>query len=130
MTDKEILAELKRSYEYLRDIRENGSIDHCSGQMKDNLDKLNESINNIVDIYSDFYKTLDLESLRVKKLEDSKDYKVYIGSDIDTDYIVYDINTKESYERYYITCEDVSYYWYEDYTFLNKVEESEQLWKK
>ena len=120
MTDKEILAELKRSYEYLIDIRENGSIDHCSGQMKDNLDKLNEIINNIADIYSDFYKTLDLESLRVKKLEDSKDYKVYIGSDIDTDYIVYDINTKESYERYYITCEDVSYYWYEDYTFLNK----------
>ena len=40
MTNKEILAELKRSYEYLRDIRENGSIDHCSGQMKDNLDKL------------------------------------------------------------------------------------------
>ena len=126
MTDKEILAELKRSYEYLIDIRENGSIDHCSGQMKDNLDKLNESINNIADIYSDFYKTLDLESLRVKKLEDSEDYKVYIGSDIDTDYIVYDINTKESYERYYVTCEDVSYYWYEDYTFLNKVEESEE----
>ena len=126
MTDKEILAELKISYENLRDIRENGCIDHCSGQMKDNLDKLNEIINNIADIYSDFYKTLDLESLRVKKLEDSKDYKVYIGSDIDTDYIVYDINTKESYERYYITCEDVSYYWYEDYTFLNKVEESEE----
>ena len=126
MTDKEILAELKRSYEYLIDIRENGSIDHCSGQMKDNLDKLNESINNIADIYSDFYKTLDLESLRIKQLEDSKDYKVYIGSDIDTDYIVYDINTKESYERYYITCEDVGYYWYEDYTFLNKVEDSEE----
>ena len=126
MTDKEILAELKRSYEYLRDIRENGSIDHCSGQMKDNLDKLDESINNIADIYSDFYKTLNLESLRVKKLEDSKDYKVYIGSDIDTDYIVYDINTKESYERYYVTCEDVSYYWYDDYTFLNKVEDSEE----
>ena len=125
MTDKEILAELKRSYEYLRDIRENGSIDHCSGQMKDNLDKLDESINNIADIYSDFYKTLNLESLRVKKLEDGEDYKVYIGSDIDTDYIVSDINTKESYDRYYITCEDVSYYWYEDYTFLNKVEESE-----
>ena len=45
MTDKEILAELKRSYEYLIDIRENGSIDHCSGQMKDNLDKLNEAHN-------------------------------------------------------------------------------------
>ena len=122
MTDKEILAELKRSYEYLRDIRENGSIDHCSGQMKDNLDKLNESINNIADIYSDFYKTLDLESLRVKKLEDTEDYKIYIGSDIDLDYVVYDDNSNNTY---YITCEDVSYYWYEDYIFLNKVEDSE-----
>lgn len=122
MTDKEILAELKRSYEYLRDIRENGSIDHCSGQMKDNLDKLDESINNVADIYSDFYKTLDLESLRVKKLEDTEDYKIYICSDIVLDYVVYDVNGNNTY---YITCEDVSYYWYEDYTFLNKVEDSE-----
>lgn len=125
MTDKEILAELKRSYEYLVDIRENGCVDHCSGQIENNLDKLDESINNIVDIYSDFYKTLDKESLRVKKLEDSEDYEVYIGSTIDIDYVVYNVNTKESYERYYITSGDVSYYWYEDYKFLNKVEESE-----
>lgn len=122
MTDKEILAELKRSYEYLRDIRENGSIDHCSEQMKDILDKLDESINNVADIYSDFYKTLDLESLRVKKLEDTEDYKIYICSDIVLDYIVYDANSNNTY---YITCEDVNYYWYDDYTFLNKVEESE-----
>ena len=122
MTDKEILAELKRSYEYLRDIRENGSIDHCSEQMKDILDKLDESINNVADIYSDFYKTLDLESLRVKKLEDTEDYKIYISSDIVLDYIVYDANSNNTY---YITCEDVNYYWYDDYTFLNKVEESE-----
>ena len=40
MTDKEILAELKKSYEYLRDIRENGCYDHCSGQMETNIDKL------------------------------------------------------------------------------------------
>ena len=32
MTNKEILAELKRSWEYLYDIRENGCIDHCTGQ--------------------------------------------------------------------------------------------------
>ena len=124
MTDKEILAELKRSYEYLRDIRENGStaIDHCSGQMKDNLDKLYESINNIADIYSDFYKTLDLESLRVKKLEDTEDYKIYICSDIIGDYVSFNFDTGEIN---YFTCEDVSYYWYDDYTFLNKVEESD-----
>ena len=42
MTNKEILAELKISYENLRDIRENGCIDHCNGQMKDNIDKLLE----------------------------------------------------------------------------------------
>ena len=126
MTDKEILAELKRSYEYLRDIRENGSIDHCSGQMKDNLDKLNESINNIVDIYSDFYKTLDLESLRIEQLEDSEE-KVYISSDIIGDYVSFNFDTGEIN---YFACKDVGYYWYEDYTFLNKVEESEQLWKK
>ena len=125
MTDKEILAELKRSYEYLVDIRENGSVDNCSGQMKDNLDKLDETINNIADIYSDFYKTLDLESLRVKKLEDSEDYNIYIGNYVDADYVVYNVNTKEIYDTYNITSGDVSYYWYEDYGFLNDVEESE-----
>ena len=47
MTDKELLAELKISYENLRDIRENGCIDHCNGQMKDNVDKLDKAINYI-----------------------------------------------------------------------------------
>ena len=51
MTDKEILAELKISYENLRDIRENGCIEHCNGQRKDNVDKLNKAIENISDIY-------------------------------------------------------------------------------
>lgn len=121
MTDKEILAELKRSYEYLRDIRENGCIDHCSGQMGNNLDKLDKTISNIEDIYSDFYKTLDLESLRVKQLEDSEE-KVYISSDINGDYVSFNFNTGENN---YFTCEDIRYYWYGDYIFLNKVEESE-----
>lgn len=56
------------------------------------------------------------------EFEDSEDYKIYICSDIVLDYIVYDANSNNTY---YITCEDVSYYWYEDYTFLNKVEESD-----
>ena len=67
MTDKEILAELKRSWEYLYDIRENGCIDHCTGQMKKNLiDKLEVAKYNIEDIYYEFYKTLNKEDLRVK----------------------------------------------------------------
>ena len=67
MTDKEILAELKISYENLRDIRENGCINHCDGQMKDNVDKLDKAINYIEDIYYDFYKTLDKETLKIDK---------------------------------------------------------------
>ena len=63
MTDKELLAELKKSYEYLYDIRENGCFDHCTGQMEQNIDLLDNTINNIEKIYEDFYKTLDLEDL-------------------------------------------------------------------
>ena len=48
MTNKEILAELKMSYEYLRNIRDNGCIDHCNGQMKYNIDKLEIAISNII----------------------------------------------------------------------------------
>ena len=69
MTNKEILAELKRSYEYLRDIRENGCIDHCTGQMEENISKLDNALSNIEDIYYDFYKTLDKEELRVENIE-------------------------------------------------------------
>ena len=48
MTNKEILAELKKCYEYLYDIRENGCIDHCNGQMEKHLiDKL--------EVANDFY---------------------------------------------------------------------------
>ena len=89
MTNKEILAELKISYENLRDIRENGCIDHCNGQMKDNIDKLDKAIDYIADIYYDFYKTLDKKDLRVKSLEHKVDgNKVYICRCVDGDYEV------------------------------------------
>ena len=114
MTDKEILAELKISYENLRDIRENGCIDHCNGQMKDNVDKLDKAINYIADIYYDFYKTLDREDLRVKSLEHKVDGdKVYICRCVDGDY--------EVGEDYWsMTCGDLEYYWYNDRKFLDK----------
>lgn len=121
MTDKEILAELKISYENLRDIRENGCIDHCNGQMKDNVDKLDKAINYIADIYYDFYKTLDRENLRVELLEKKVDGKVYIENDISGDYM---IDTKMYEEEcggdLYMTCEDLEYYWYNDRKFLDK----------
>ena len=89
MTNREILAELKKSYEYLRDIRENGCADHCSGQMEENISKLDNAISNVEDIYFDFYKTLNKEDLRVKSLEHKVDGdKVYICRCVDGDYEV------------------------------------------
>lgn len=111
MSDKEILAELKKSYEYLTDIRENGSYDHCNGQLSRKvIDKLNTAKENIKDIYSAFYMKLNKEDLRVKSLED--DEKVYIASSVDGDYEVGE-------NLYNMTCADLDYYWYEDQDFLS-----------
>ena len=119
MTNKEILAELKRSWEYLYDIRENGCIDHCNGQMKDNIDKLELAKSYIEDIYFDFYKTLDKKDLRVKSLEDKVDGdKVYIARNVDGDYEVGE-------ELHCMTCCDLEYYWYEDSDFLDEYEEDD-----
>ena len=68
----------KISYENLRDIRENGCIDHCNGQMKDNVDKLDKAINYIEDIYYDFYKTLDKETLKIDKTILNNDIYIYL----------------------------------------------------
>ena len=114
MTNKEILAELKRSYEYLRDIRENGCIDYCSGQMEENISKLDNAISNVEDVYYDFYKTLDKEDLRVRQLErkTNKD-KVYISRCVDGDYEV-------GKDLSCMNCFDLDYFWYEDEDFINE----------
>ena len=117
MTDKEILAELKISYENLRDIRENGCIDHCNGQMKDNVDKLDKAINYIEDSYYDFYKTLDKETLKIDKTILNND--IYICGCVDGDYDIYEKNGNvDSVDC--ITCGDLEYYWYNDRKFLDK----------
>ena len=114
MTNKEILAELKISYENLRDIRENGCIDHCTGQTKDNIDKLELAKSYIEDIYFDFYKTLNKEDLRVKSLEHKVDGdKVYICRCVDGDYEV-------GKDLSCMNCFDLDYFWYEDEDFINE----------
>lgn len=114
MTDREILAQLKSSYEYLRDIRENGCGDHCDGQMETNIDKLDNAISNVEDIYYYFYKTLDKEDLRVKSLEHKVDGdKVYICRCVDGDYEV-------GKDLSCMTCSDLNYFWYEDEDFINE----------
>ena len=120
MTNKEILAELKKCYEYLYDIRENGCIDHCNGQMEKHLiDKLEVAKYNVEDIYYEFYKTLDKKDLRVKSLENKVDGdKVYIARNVDGDYEVGE-------DCWSMTCEDLEYYWYDDNDFLDEYEEVE-----
>lgn len=114
MTNKEILAELKRSYEYLRDIRENGCIDHCSGQIEEDINKLDNAISNVEDIYYDFYKTLDKEDLRVRQLERKTNRdKVYISHCVDGDYEV-------GKDLSCMNCFDLDYFWYEDEDFINE----------
>lgn len=117
MTDKEILAELKISYENLRDIRENGCYDHCDGQMEDNIDKLDKAISYIEDIYYDFYKTLDKEDLKIDKTILNND--IYICGCVDGDYDIYEKNGNVD-NIDCMTCGDLDYYWYNDRDFLDK----------
>lgn len=114
MTDKEILAELKKSYEYLCDIRENGCGDHCCGQINniETIKALDIARYNVGKVYYDVYKTLSKEDLRVKSLEDNfkEDYKVYIARDVSFDYEF--IYNEEDVEM--VSCADMDYYWYND----------------
>lgn len=121
MTDKEILAELKKSYEYLYDIRENGCFDHCNGQMKQNINLLDNTMNNIEKIYEDFYKTLDLKDLIVpKEIFNDIDDIIVVSSCVNGDY---DIYNKDNFVigNYidFITCGDLDYYWYYDEKFID-----------
>ncbi len=121
MTNKEILAQLKKSYEYLTDIRENGCADHCNGQLEMGIDKLDQAISNLEDIYGDFCNSLNEDLVISGKLnffkDDSKNIrKILIDKDISGGYeIVFNNGDSE-----YVTCEDVGYKWYEDEDFLTK----------
>lgn len=108
MTDKEILAELKKSYEYLNDIRENGCNDHCTGQLgSDSAKSLEIAMNEIAEVY---------DRLRTEMSDDECEVKVngetyVVGHTVSEDYCVLG-------EDYYATCEDLDYYWYDDKDFI------------
>ena len=107
MTDKEILAELKRSYEYLDDITENGSELHCNGQMSKELAmQLIEAKDKIAKVYSEFYKTLDKSELNIRN-------DIYISDVISAEYMIKDeYFTVDIFEDYYE--------WWNDMKFLLK----------
>ena len=114
MTNREILAELKRSYEFLYDIIENGNEVHCNGQLKaDNINLLEEAKSKIEAVYRGFYKTLDKKEVTVNY--DKETY--YIDNEASGDYkLTY--NDDNDYD--YILCGDVGYYWYNDEDYLDE----------
>lgn len=118
MTNKEILGELKQSYEYINDI-DNNEYKQLTNEEKDKITQIEYLLS---DIYSGLYERLEKENneeLRVKKLEEND--KVYISDDISGDYI------SVSNDTHYFTYQDTDdyYCWYKDENFLNEYDEGE-----
>ena len=117
MTNKEILAELKKSYEYMQDIRNNGCVDHCNGQLEQkDIQKLNIIMENIAEIYSDLREKTDDSECMITLKDNGTYYNYYIGNCVSEDYS--ELYDNDNNYTYWVTCEDLGYYWYEDNKFL------------
>lgn len=113
MNDKEILAELKKSYEYMMDIRENGCEDHCSGQLEnENIKRLEVAMNNIAEIYSKVREQMSDNECMINL----KSGTYYIGNSISEDYS--ELYDNDNNYTYWVTCGDLDYYWFEDDNFI------------
>lgn len=108
MNDKEILAELKISWENLNDIIENVNLN------KDLKLSICNSMDEIAKVYSDIRENLTDKEVQV--IINKTEY--FIGNSINEDY-------SERYDEvnnYWLceTCGDLNYYWYKDNKFLQK----------
>lgn len=153
MTDREILAQLKKSYENLQDIRENGCSDICNGQLSPYLiGCLNHVMEELCDIWDGVYDSLDNETISIKK--DSIDrninnllendefnipiykkmlhqnqelfknvYKVRIDKDITGYYELINNDGTSDYVGLDVLC---NYEWYDDINYLNENLEKEE----
>lgn len=111
MMDIEILAELKNSYEYLADIRENGCEDHCAGQLnEENTTKIEIAMNEISEVYESFRTVMSDDECTVKINGET----YIIGHTINEDYNVPN-------EDVSITCADLYYYWYKEVEKCHKM---------
>lgn len=116
MTNKEILAELKRSYEYINDI-----IDNNDEQLKADEIKNLENINNKIDeIYFDFWnRCFAEENMEIpSEYQNDDKYSILIGSSAFTDYTIQNKETGE-FDEEITTCGDLEYYWYDDDKFIS-----------
>ena len=113
MTNKEILGQLKQSYEYLYDITENGNQAHCGGQLnKELIDKLEIAMKQLEETYYDFRKTLYDDECMIIINEET----YFIGHCVNEDYS--ELYDEENGNWVYVTCGDLDYCWYEDKEFL------------
>lgn len=107
MTNKEVLAELRKSYIYMEDLINNAEI---TDEAKKDLKKVCKIIEKT---YYDVYRELDLEEVEIVY---KKEFIGVICEDVWYDYMAYN---EEEEEEYY-TCADIGYYWYEDKDFLEE----------
>lgn len=118
MTNREILAELKKSWEYLNDITENGNQEHCGGQLpKYIIDRIEKAKTELEYAYYDVYRELDKSEVEINYWKDGVPYYCgYICEDISGDYMTYD--EEGTGEVIYNTCGDLDYCWYDDEDYL------------
>ena len=115
MTNMEILGELKQSWEYMNDIKDNNA-NQLTEKEKEGIKTIMSSL---YDIYDGLYN-------RIMKENSNELYtrrtifgnEIYIGDNIATDYSVrnmeiLDITNKVEFVDI-LSCEDINYYWYKD----------------
>lgn len=102
MSDKEILAELKMSCEYLQDI-----IDNADNTQLKSVKELIQAQDILSKKYSEIYENAEKENINLYYQENIK-----IGSSIYVDY-----EDNENYEYTYADIENENKWW-EDYKFL------------
>lgn len=107
MTDKEILAELKKCYEYLDDIKYNG--DQLTTV---ELHELAMAQNKLLDTYSNLWERTE-EDITIKDEDD-----LTIGKYVYVDY--YDVGNDDYISKSDILKNGKEYEWWNDYEFLLK----------
>ena len=107
MTDKEILAELKKSYEYLQDM-----IDNAHQLSRKEIQDLVTAENLLIDIYSNLWEKTE-EDITIKGEDD-----LTIGKEIYSDY--YEVGNDEFITKTDILKNGKEYEWWNDYEFLLK----------
>ena len=107
MENREVLAELKISWEYLQDIKDN----YILGDEKDTLIKY--AMNIIAEIYSDVRENMYDDECMIN-IKGKGTY--YIGGCVSQDYM--EVYNDEDNSTEFPTCADLGYFWYEDKDFI------------